>query len=297
MERTLGIAIGSTCSKPGDVHGNLQQIADFAAKARGCGCHLLLTPELSASGYGGYPEVLAAAEIAGQGPIYEALAHMARANNLVVLAGFPEKDGEHIHLSHYAVYPDGRFVVQRKHRVTPLERPLAPSVELYYDDTEEIGHVTPGQEILQVFEIEGVRCALIICADLGLKNLHGLLDERKVDLLLLPTGAGGTMADKVTDALLRTPEGQEQYRNFYNEVLRYGDGLIDCLRRKRGFVAVNQCGFDGKALYHGGSGSIVSPFGELVALIPGICNVDRARPLFACGQASFYKSWEAAHDE
>lgn len=291
MERTLNIAIGSTCSRPGDVAGNLAQIAALAQMAGGCGCRLLLTPELSATGYGGYPEVLAAAEEAGKGPIYETLARLAGAQDLVLLAGFAEREGDETYLSHYAVYPDGRFAVQRKHRVTPRERPFSPGVELYYDDTEEIGHVTPGMERLNVFTVDGVRCALIICADFGLKNLHGLLDERRVDLLLLPTGAGGSMEDKVTDAVLRTPEGREKHRAFYNEALLYGDSLVDCLRHRRGFAAVNQCGFDGRDFYHGGSGSIISPFGELVALIPGINNVDRAVPRFACGQVSFYESW------
>lgn len=295
MERTLNIAIGSTCSKPGDVRGNLAQIADFARMAHGCGCRLLLTPELSASGYGGYDEVLATAEIAGEGAIYRELADLAGRYRLVLLAGFAEKSGDKTHLSHYIVFPDGRFLVQRKHRVTPLERPLSPSVALYYDGTEEIGHVTPGQERLVYFEVEGIRSVVIICADLGLKNLHGILDENRVELLLLPTGAGGTMADKVTDAMLRTISGQKRYRSFYNKALRYGDGMVDCLRRKRAFAAVNQCGYDGKNLYHGGSGSIIGPFGELAAVVPGICNVDRPRPRFACGEICFYESWEKAH--
>lgn len=295
MEKTLNIAIGSTCSKPGDIQGNLAQIGALAKMAGGCGCRLLLTPELSASGYGGYPEVLAAAEAPGQGPIYEGLAALARQHGLVVTAGFSEKGEGKTYLSHYGVYPDGHFVVQRKHRVTPLEYPLSPSVDLYFDDTEEIGHVTPGMEQLTVFGVDGVNCAIIICADLGLKDLHGVLDRLKVELLLLPVGAGGKREDKATDAILRTPEGQAQYKTFYNETLRYGDGMVDCLNRKRAIVAVNQCGFDGKALYHGGSGSIVSPFGELVAVIPGIQNIDRPRLRFAWGEVSFYEDREAAY--
>ena len=71
---------------------------------------MLLTPEMSASGYGGYPEVLATAEVAGHGPIYTALAEMARREELVILAGFVELDGEHRYLAHYAVWPDGHLL-------------------------------------------------------------------------------------------------------------------------------------------------------------------------------------------
>jgi len=73
----LHIAIGSTTSKPGAVAENLRQIAAFAERAAGDGADLLLTPELSASGYGAYPEVLATAEPAGAGPIFRELARVS----------------------------------------------------------------------------------------------------------------------------------------------------------------------------------------------------------------------------
>lgn len=56
--KQLHIAIASTTSKPGKVEENLKQIAEFARRAGDDGAQLLLTPEMSATGYGNYPVTL-----------------------------------------------------------------------------------------------------------------------------------------------------------------------------------------------------------------------------------------------
>lgn len=56
--KQLHIAIASTTSKPGKVEENLKQIAEFARRAGDNGAQLLLTPEMSATGYGNYPVTL-----------------------------------------------------------------------------------------------------------------------------------------------------------------------------------------------------------------------------------------------
>ncbi len=279
----LTIAIGSTCSLPGDVTGNLAQIAELARLAGANQADLLLTPELSASGYGGYPEVLATAEPAGDGPIYAALSTMAARHGVTLLAGFVERSGDRRHLAHYAVRPSGDFVVQRKHRVTPLESPLDPSVELYFDDTEEIGHVPVGKDDFTVFEVSGVRCAVVICADLGVRGLDDILAAADVRLLLLPTAAGGKRDDKLTSADLRDPAGIDRYVEQVSAGFFPDNAVRSCLRHHRAFAAVNMCGFDGRELYHGGSGSVVDPSGSIEAFIAGTPNLDRQRPRFAAG--------------
>lgn len=57
MSKNIHVAIASTTSLPGQLDRNLGQIADFAKQAGDDAVDLLLTPELSASGYGGFPEV------------------------------------------------------------------------------------------------------------------------------------------------------------------------------------------------------------------------------------------------
>lgn len=287
MTRKLDIAIGSTCSVPGNVIGNLNQISAMADKAQANGCDLLLTPELSVTGYGGYDIVLACAERAGNGVIYQGLAQIAQRNKLVVLAGFVEQEGEQKYIAHYAVFPDGRFVAQRKHRVTPNESPLCPSVGLYYDETEDIGHVPEGSEKFLFFSIRGVRCAMVICADFGIRHLNRILHENRIELLLLPTAAGGCRESIVKDKDLETDAGIMKYYDAIRDACFPSVGFLDCIRCRRALVAVNMCGFDGTALYHGGSGFIISPHGVIEAMLPGILNLDRQKPMFACGQIIF----------
>jgi predicted amidohydrolase len=285
--RSMMIGIGSTASAPGDVAGNLAQIAALAARAAANGCALLLTPELSATGYGGYPAVLACAEPAGAGPIWHALAELAARHELVVTAGFVEAAGARRHLAHYVVYPDGQTVVQRKHRVTPREAPLEPAVPLFFDDTEEIGHVPPGQAHFVPFAIAGVRCALVICADLGVRERRALLRRDAIELLLLPTGAGGTRGERFDAADLAAPDGMAQYLAALRAACDPGDGARECIEDQRALAAVNMVGFDGLALYHGGQGSIVDPSGDVVALLPGIPLLARQQARFACGTVLF----------
>jgi predicted amidohydrolase len=280
----LTIAIGSTCSVPGDVAGNLEQIAAMALLAEAHGADLLLTPEMSASGYGSYPEVLVTAEPAGNGPVYRALSELATRHAVTVLAGFVERNGDHRHVAHYAVFPDGDFVVQRKHRVTPREAPLQASVELVFDDTDDIGNVLWGQADFAALDVGGIRAAIVICADLGVRGLDESLARASVQLLLLPTAAGGSRESMVTTADL-ADDGVALDR--YVELASVGffpdRAVRDCVRYRRAFAAVNMCGYDGRELYHGGSGSVIDPSGNIEAHIAGTPILDRQRPRFAAG--------------
>lgn len=283
--RPLHIAIASTTSLPGQVDRNLQQIRAFAEQAGRDGADLLLTPELSASGYGPYPEVLATAEIAGAGPIYRELAAAAQASGVVIGAGFVEAAAGKRHLAHYVVWPDSRFVVQRKHRVTLNERPLDPAGELRPPDPAHPSGdpADPGQPIapnFNVFTVKEVRAVVVICADFGIPNLDELLAAQGVELVLGPTGAGGSRAERVTNDELRTPAGQANYLRQLERVYFPGAAVVTCLRYRRALAAVNLCGYDGRRHYHVGHGSILNPMGEVPALIHGLPNLDRQRPLY-----------------
>jgi len=288
MNKILNIGLLSTCSIPGDVQGNLKQIEYFAEKAKANKCDVLLTPELSVTGYGGYEEVLRCSEIAGRGSIYRELSKISRKNQMILLAGFVEEEDFGKYLAHYIIYPDGRYAVQRKHRITPLEYPLSSPVSLYYDETEEIGHVPKGMEQFQYFYINNVKCVVIICADAGIRNLHAILDEANVKVVFLPVAAGGKREGKITNADLRTEEGIQKYYSLCNnEYFFPGQSILDCIHHNRCIAAVNMCGYDGKQLYHGGSGSIVTHFGEIAAHMSGIENIDRQKPMFVCAEVDF----------
>ncbi|HEY3376778.1 MAG TPA: nitrilase-related carbon-nitrogen hydrolase [Armatimonadota bacterium] len=278
---SIHLAIGSTVSRPGDLDGNLAQITTFARQAADDGVNVLLTPEMSASGYGGFPEVLATAEIAGQGRIYAALADIARETGVVLCAGFVEARGELRHLAHYVVYPDGHFVVQRKHRVTAAEAPLDPIKPLLPVAGDDLGQ--PESLEFIIFEICGVRCAISICADAGIRDLNAYLAAQGVEVLFGPTGAGGRREDRVTTAELRSEEGREHYLQIFETLFSPGRGVLDCLAYGRALAAVNMCGYDGQRHYHAGHGMIISPMGEVVGFFHGQPNLDRQRPMYAHG--------------
>jgi len=268
-------------SKPGDVAGNLSQIERFAQIAQSDTADLLLTPEMSVSGYGGYPEVLATAEAAGEGPIHRELLRIAARTGVVVLAGFVNAIGSKRHIAHYVVWPDGAWLVQNKHRATPGEAPLDPFVKLGPPyGADGCGQPCDIADVnLQTFKIRNVTCALTICADGGITDRAKLLAQQGVELWLLAAGAGGRREDRVTTAEMLTPAGRAKYGELLESVYFPRWGVVDCLENRRAHAAVNMCGFDGKNHYHISHGCIISPMGEVLVL-PGQPNLDRQRPAY-----------------
>lgn len=270
-------------SRPGDLSANIEEIGEFARQAGDLGVDVLLTPELSACGYGSYPEVIATAEKAGQGRVYDSLAKLAQETGVVVCAGFVEAANDKNYLSHYAVYPDKDFVVQRKHRVTLAERPLDPFVPLSGHPRDASDPADPGQprELhFNYFEVKGVRCAISICADAGIDNLTEMLAKDGVKLQLAPTGAGGERKDRVVTQDLYTEEGRAKYVQWLERVFFPGPSIANCIQHRLALAAVNQCGHDGRRYYHLGHGTIVNPMGEVVGFFHGLPNLDRQRPMF-----------------
>lgn len=287
MNRQLTIGIASLCAKPGDLTGNLAQLTWAATQAAQVGCDLLLTPEMSATGYGGWPDIVALGEPAGAGPIYRHLATLARTTGVVMTAGFVEQAGECRFLGHYVVFPDGQHVVQRKNRVTPREHPLDAAVPLFFDDSEDIGHVQAADAYWQFFVVNGVRCGIVICADLGVKALDAYFQQQQVALMLLPTGAGGTRLDRFSVTELASTDGLTRYYDSMMGACFPGDGINACVRYGRALAAVNMCGYDGRHWYHGGQGSIIDRYGDVQAVLPGIQLIERQRPRFVHAQIDF----------
>jgi hypothetical protein len=84
----------------------------------------------------------------------------------------------------------------------------------------------------------------------------------------------------VVTADLHTPAGRHLYLTWLERVFFPGRAVTDCIQFRRALAAVNQCGFDGREKYHLGHGMIITPMGEVPALIHGLPNLDRQRPLY-----------------
>jgi predicted amidohydrolase len=274
------LAIASTRSLPGAVEENVKQIIAFAHRAAQDGAHFLLTPEQSASGAGAYPEIIATAEVAGEGKIYRKLAQAARDTGVVLSAGFSERAGDAVYLAHYVVYPDGRFVVQRKHNLNNSEAGFTRAAPLRSAPDED-GHGQPQELHFEIFEVNGVKCAITICADCGIDDIRPILASRGAQVLLLPTAAGGKRADRVTSKELSTPQGREKYMRVLEKVFFPGTTIIEMMELKMAWAAVNMIGHDGRDLYHAGHGMIGNALGEILAFFPGQPNLDRQRTQYA----------------
>lgn len=279
--KTIGIAIGSTCSAVGDVGGNLFQISDFAKKAAADGADILLTPEMSTVGWGGYPEVLAAAEEAGHGKIYDTLCEISAANGVVVSAGFPEAVGDKRYIAQYIVYPTGKYVVQRKHRVTIYEQPFDSHVKLKPRQADEHSG-QPEDLCFNYFDVCGVRCVQVICYDWGIKDLQKILADHHVELAFLSTAGGGSREERITLKELTTEKGMQTVEYWTHNT--WPSDLTDCIRYRMARAAVNMCGYDGKSTYHGGGGTIVNTFGEIVGFLPFTPVLERMRPSYNFAQ-------------
>jgi len=265
MARTLHIAIASTSSLPGQVAHNLEQIARFARQAGKDGADLLLTPELSASGYGAYPEVLATAETAGEGPIARRTLALATETGVVLGVGFAER-GSNLHISHFFAFPDGSFVVQRKNSCTKKEAPFVKAT---------------AKQSVQPFMMRNVCCGTLICADSGMKRRNSLLKAAGVEVVLLPSGAGGTRKNRVRTDELATKKGRATYIAALQGLFWPGELVSECVANHRSQATVNLVGYDGQDHYHGGHGSIVNALGEVAAFFPGQPNLDRQHPVYA----------------
>ena len=281
MNRQIKIAIGSTASKPGEVAANLRQITGFAEQAGTDGAALLLTPEMSASGYGSYPEVLATAEHAGKGLIYRELAQLSAKTEVVICAGFVEEEKQKRYISHYVVYPNGDFLVQRKNKVTGTERPLDSAVHSVND--------RPIKPEFTFFTVCDVKCAITICADNNADNL-AILAKNNVELLLVPCGAGGERKDRVNNCELRTSSGREKYLKVLETVFFPGPCIADCIKYNMARAAVNLCGYDGQKHYHVGHGMIITSAGEVPGFFHGLPNLDRQRPMYASATVELEQS-------
>ena len=211
----------------GDIDANLARIADAAATSAGGGAKLLITPELSVTGYGA-GEAFPALGSPATGPLSDRLSAIARENGLAIIAGFAETEGGAAFNS--VLFTDGigtNAVYRKSHLYGDYERrwfrPAAPGSVLV--------------------DLGGVRLGMLICYDVEFPENVRRLALAGADLVVvptaLPTGHSGSV---ITSHMIPT-------RAFENQV----------------FVAyVNHCGTEGEFDYAGLS-RIAAPDGRMLA--------------------------------
>jgi len=138
--------------KSGDKRYNLSIIEQLAEKASKEGSHAIAFHECSVTGYTfarhlSKEQMLDLAEPIPQGKSILKLIEIAKANNIILLAGLFEKDDRGNLFKAY-VCVDGNGLVAKHRKLHPFINP----------------HLTPGDSYC-VFDINGWKCGILICYD------------------------------------------------------------------------------------------------------------------------------------
>ncbi|MCA1240881.1 nitrilase [Stappia stellulata] len=162
----------------------LAGIATRLERARNDGARLLVLPEyLSEAFLAWKPAGLLPTEelawMAGEADaLLPALKDLVARHGITLLAGsmpWPAPGGEGGYVNRaFALLADGREVVHDKLALTPFEK------------DPETWLLTPGAHV-PLFEIEGVRMAILICLDVEMPALSCLIAQDAPDVLLVPS--------------------------------------------------------------------------------------------------------------
>lgn len=204
---------------------NLVAIEKAAASAAAQGAELVITPEMSTTGYNVTDGYASTAEDSG-GQINERLADLCRQHGVALIYGYPERsDGT---LYNTAVVRDADGVELARYRKTHLFGGF------------EAKHFSPADDLVVQFDLNGLRCGMVVCYDVEFPEVVRAHAEAGTELLIVPTALMAPF-DFVVDHLVPV-------RAYENEL---------CL------IYANRCGQEGDLTYLGKSCAIASDGAEL----------------------------------
>ncbi|MGB3675041.1 MAG: carbon-nitrogen hydrolase family protein [Candidatus Nanopelagicales bacterium] len=158
---------------PGDVSANVAAIAAAAGRAAEAGADLLVTPEMSATGYNIGALSAQRAEPAG-GALFDAVAQIAQSHRIAIVYGYPEAVDGGNYNAVQVVGPQGEDLAS--HRKTHL-----------YGDLDR-GLFIEGHTLVSQFEFRGLTCGLAICYDIEFPEVARAHAVAGTDVLIVPTG-------------------------------------------------------------------------------------------------------------
>lgn len=251
---------------PGDVPENLRRMEPLVAEAAERGARLVLFSECSLTGYD-LNDVGIRAALPADAVQLEAL---ARQHDIVIVTGFYERDNDGaIYNTALVTFPDGRRVLQRKHHIVNHELKNTA--------------VKSGPRHREVFTVDGLRFAILICADDGIPDIWD--DLTNVDAVLAPTaGLGRAAGWALRQADLANPQSHALFVERQASVCYPAEAIKRALKYRRAYVACNQAGWvEVTGYYQPGHSLIIDRTGELAALVPGCVVVEQLRPRLAIG--------------
>jgi len=164
----MKVALGQTIGTPGDIAANLALMERLAKEAAARGADLLLLPELFLSGYNVGAAISDLAE-AREGPSAIAAAAIAKAVDIAIAYGYPERAPEGIF--------NTALVLDRQGRVVANYR------KSHLWGAEERTHFLPGRESA-IFMLGGLRFGFMICYDIDFPEFSRTLALAGVDAII-----------------------------------------------------------------------------------------------------------------
>ncbi|MDA0323054.1 MAG: carbon-nitrogen hydrolase family protein [Verrucomicrobia bacterium] len=227
----------------GGVEATLARIRTQATAASTVGADVLLLSECVLQGYD-YDidrETTERISLPRESDPCQALQKMAAELNITVMAGFLERDDKSFYNSVLVAFPSGKTLVERKHCLSAIEANAGFS---------------PGTPERIPIEINGVRCAILICADVAIKGLAEAISAQGIDYQFISTGGGGKLSDMIHARDLGDPPVAARYAESRANVFITEAILFDS-RHTTGFAAANALGPVGRQTCHQGHCMIV----------------------------------------
>jgi predicted amidohydrolase len=231
--KDIRIAVGVTHSRIGDTPGNLKRTAIFSKAAAEQGASIVCFSELNLTGYFSGTAILQYAEaIPGETSSY--VQDIARKNNITLLAGMAEIDGqENIYATHLAVKPDGTFAAYRKLHLGPPEKAT----------------FNPGEKV-PLFEIPGFKFGIQLCYDAHFPELSTRMAMDGADAVFMPHASPGPDSGLKMDSWMR-----------HLPARAYDNGMF--------VIACNPCGDNGRGLAFPGVALAIDPLGRIIQSYTG----------------------------
>lgn len=171
---TLNIALMQASDAARTPVQAIEELATQMVDAAALGADVLVTPELYLSGYGNPAETVSRAQAPHSTLLLEASA-MARHHGVALVLGYPERTDTAIFNSAIAFGPTGELLCNYRKMNLPndyerscFQRGLSPLL----------------------FDVAGVRCAVLICYDIEFPELTRQVAEMGADLIIVPTALG-----------------------------------------------------------------------------------------------------------
>lgn len=177
----LSVALAQGNYFLGDLQGNCEKILQEASAAYSRGADLLITPELSLTGYPPEDLLFREAFIASvEEHLNKLCKDLAQFNDLFVVVGHPAKStglGSNALHNMASVFCNGKLV-------TSYAKQFLPNSEVF----DEVRYFSPGTKPC-VFDVKGVKVGLIICEDAWHAGPAAAAKAAGAQLLIIPNAS------------------------------------------------------------------------------------------------------------